>query len=74
MGEKFEGVSNVVIAKMDSTANELEDIQVQSFPTLKWFPAGKDAEVCANRHSGSPPVAYTSEAAYLRASYANFAQ
>ena len=27
---------------MDSTANELEDIKIQSFPTIKYFP--KDSE------------------------------
>ena len=35
LGKHFEGDSNVVIAKMDSTANELEDIKIQSFPTIK---------------------------------------
>ena len=27
---------------MDATANELEDVKVQSFPTIKCFPKGKD--------------------------------
>lgn len=27
---------------MDSTANELEDIKIQSFPTLKYFPKDSD--------------------------------
>lgn len=45
---------------MDSTANELEEVQVESFPTLKWFPAA-GGEVsrrvqCRNRsnHSTQP--------------------
>ena len=25
---------------MDSTANEVEEVQIESFPTLKYFPAG----------------------------------
>jgi len=25
---------------MDSTANELEDVKIQSFPTIKFFPKG----------------------------------
>lgn len=25
---------------MDSTANEIEDVKVQSFPTIKYFPKG----------------------------------
>jgi protein disulfide-isomerase A1 len=35
LGKHFEDDSSVVIAKMDSTANELEDVKIQSFPTLK---------------------------------------
>lgn len=38
LGEKFKDASDVVIAKMDATANELADIRVQGFPTLKFFP------------------------------------
>eukprot|EP00043_Microstomoeca_roanoka_P020815 m.254116 g.254116 ORF g.254116 m.254116 type:complete len:531 (+) comp17707_c0_seq1:3-1595(+) len=42
LGEKFASVDNVVIAKLDATANELEDLSVESFPTLKFFPADSD--------------------------------
>lgn len=35
LGEKFQGSADVVIAKMDSTANEVEEVEVKSFPTLK---------------------------------------
>jgi len=31
---------NLVIAKMDSTANEVESVSVQGFPTIKFWPAG----------------------------------
>lgn len=27
---------------MDATANEIEEVRVQSFPTLKFFPANSD--------------------------------
>jgi len=38
----------VVIAKMDSTANEIEEVKVQSFPTLKYFPKDSDEVVDYN--------------------------
>ena len=42
LAEHFKGSEDVVIAKMDSTANEVEDVKIQSFPTLKFFPKGSD--------------------------------
>ena len=33
-------VPNLVIAKMDSTANEVDGIDIKGYPTLKFFPAG----------------------------------
>jgi protein disulfide-isomerase A1 len=36
----YDDVANVVIAKMDSTANEVDGVAVQGFPTLKFYPAG----------------------------------
>jgi len=43
LGEKFQDNSNVVIAKMDATANEIDvdGVEVQGFPTLIFFKNGK---------------------------------
>ena len=41
LGEKFRTVDTVVIAKMDATSNEHEKVDVQGFPTIKFWP-GKD--------------------------------
>lgn len=42
---------NLIIAKMDSTANEVEGVSVQGFPTIKFWPKGKK----------SSPIDFTEE-------------
>jgi protein disulfide-isomerase A1 len=37
LAEKFADAEDVMIAKMDSTGNEVEGIKVEGFPTLKYF-------------------------------------
>ncbi|NXJ80603.1 PDIA2 isomerase, partial [Trogon melanurus] len=40
LGERYKDREDIVIAEMDSTANELENITIHGFPTLHYFPAG----------------------------------
>merc|ERR1712212_1251704 len=37
LGDKYNGNPDIVIAKMDATENELKDVSVGSFPTIKYF-------------------------------------
>jgi len=39
--KRLSKVPNLIIAKMDATANEVDGINIQSYPTLKWYPAWK---------------------------------
>ena len=42
LGEHFKENDDVVIAKMDSTKNEVDGLTISGFPTLKFFPKGSN--------------------------------
>merc|ERR1712226_804766 len=43
LGEHFKDDESIIIAKSDATANEFAGVEVQGFPTIKYFPKGEDA-------------------------------
>ena len=59
LGEKYPEGSDTIIAKMDSTANEIESVKVHSFPTLKYFPAGDERKVSASTPPRGRASAFT---------------
>uniref|UniRef100_A0AC35THF3 Protein disulfide-isomerase n=1 Tax=Rhabditophanes sp. KR3021 TaxID=114890 RepID=A0AC35THF3_9BILA len=45
LAEHFKDDESIVIAKMDATLNEVEGLKVNSFPTIKYYPAGSTEAV-----------------------------
>merc|ERR1712066_819755 len=41
LGEHFKDDESIIIAKSDATANEFAGVEVQGFPTIKYFPKGE---------------------------------
>ena len=52
LADLVQDVPGLVIAKMDSTANEVKDLSVQSYPTLKFYPGKEKSGI--DYESGSP--------------------
>ena len=45
MGEKLKDHKDIVVAKIDSTANEIDGVSIQGFPTLILFKKDTNEEV-----------------------------
>lgn len=43
LATKLKGNKNLVIAAMDATANEAEGVNIEGFPTIKFYPANNKA-------------------------------
>ena len=59
---------------MDSTANEVESVKIQSFPTLKYFPKDSDevsfiitVEPILSGHLGPPHIGWSRIKVVMRA-------
>jgi len=48
LGEKYQDVEHIVVAKIDATANELEHTKIANFPTIKLYAKGDNKVIDYN--------------------------
>ena len=49
-------VKGLTIAKMDSTANEVEGVEIRGYPTLKFYPAGSKTPIDYDGERGAEDI------------------
>ena len=42
LAKEVEDIDDLIIAKFDATANELKDLEIRQYPTIKFYPKGED--------------------------------
>eukprot|EP00062_Callorhinchus_milii_P009148 gi/632952737/ref/XP_007892015.1/ PREDICTED: protein disulfide-isomerase-like protein of the testis [Callorhinchus milii] len=45
VGEKYQESENIEIAKIDITANDVDSVLIEGYPSFKYFPAGSDGKI-----------------------------
>lgn len=56
LGERYKDHEDIVIAELDATANELENLTINGFPTLHYFPAGPGRKVGGGTLRATPAL------------------
>lgn len=51
LGEKYADRDDIIVAKFDATANEVDALEITGFPTLKYFPAGGEVNKHTHTHT-----------------------
>lgn len=57
LGDAYKNNKNIVIAKMDGTANEVDGLAPRGFPTIKFYPAGSKTAASGKDYSGGRELA-----------------
>ena len=56
VAKDLEDVKGLTIAKFDSTANEVEGVEIRGYPTLKFYPAGSKTPIDFDGDRGADDI------------------